>query len=369
MDQRISLIRNPDSSKSRRLLVGAIDEFCTVVSMLNFAKSFIWSIGIVVAALFSSVVSAQSASGTYTWIPTTGILTMTWTSSSFICEGPTIGTGTSTGVTITSTTMTLPAKNDIWNRPSGITGDIVGTWTYSNSTTGNIYTLTFNADGTLLLTGIIVQCGAIRSPSTQVVNNSGGPIDHVNVGNVRFSNNLSACGDGCSTGFSDVSEGTNTVVVFQTATSTPVSLGALGSFAAGNQYAVNIRNVSGNYCGELWKKRGTNSTFNSDTTRVLIASSCTGSAPSVPSAPTGLSVTARNGQVSISWNAVSGATSYRLYMATQSGVTKSNYSSLPGGMTVSGCHQPSYPKWLSQRHKILFRCDSSEFCGRECGIC
>jgi hypothetical protein len=169
------------------------------------------------------------------------------------------------------------------------------------------------------------------------------------VGNVTFTQNLSYntsfltaddgsyCGDGCSTGYFDVVAGTNNVTVYATATSAGVSIGSLGSFDAGNNYAVNIRKVSGNYCAELWRKLDTNTIFNGDTTRVLISSSCTGSAPS---APTGVSVTAGNGQVTLSWTAVSGATSYNLYMATQSGVTKSNYTTLAGGMTHTSVTSP-----------------------------
>jgi hypothetical protein len=41
-----------------------------------------------------------------------------------------------------------------------------------------------------------------------------------------------------------------------------------------------------------------------------------------PSAPTGVSATAGNAQVTISWSAVSGATSYNLYFGTTTGVTK-----------------------------------------------
>ena len=44
----------------------------------------------------------------------------------------------------------------------------------------------------------------------------------------------------------------------------------------------------------------------------------------LPSEPTGLKATAGNGQVNVSWNSVSGATSYNLYWSTMSGVTKTN---------------------------------------------
>jgi hypothetical protein len=111
----------------------------------------------------------------------------------------------------------------------------------------------------------------------QVVNNSGGDIDHVDVGSVTFRNPLSECeGTGCSTPFFDVSEGSHPVTVYQTATSPPDSLGSIGGFVAGRQYALNIRSISGSYCAELWNRpRNTNGpVFNDDTTRVLVSSSC-----------------------------------------------------------------------------------------------
>ena len=57
-----------------------------------------------------------------------------------------------------------------------------------------------------------------------------------------------------------------------------------------------------------------------------------------PSTPTSVTATAGGAQVTLSWNAASGATSYKLYMATQSGVTKSN--TLAGGMTHSNVTSP-----------------------------
>jgi hypothetical protein len=46
--------------------------------------------------------------------------------------------------------------------------------------------------------------------------------------------------------------------------------------------------------------------------------------PSAPSAPTGVSASAGDKQVTISWGAVSGATSYNIYWSGTSGVTKTN---------------------------------------------
>lgn len=57
----------------------------------------------------------------------------------------------------------------------------------------------------------------------------------------------------------------------------------------------------------------------------------------VPSAPTGLEATADDGQVTISWNEVSGATSYNIYWSTTPGVTKSTGQKIPG-VTSSYTH-------------------------------
>jgi hypothetical protein len=102
---------------------------------------------------------ATTASGTYTWNSTTGVITLNTTSSNFTCQGPSLGAETHTGVTITSTTMTWPNDNMTWSRSSGTANDIVGTWTSSDSTTGNSYTAIFNANGTVSVGGVIVTCG------------------------------------------------------------------------------------------------------------------------------------------------------------------------------------------------------------------
>ena len=51
---------------------------------------------------------------------------------------------------------------------------------------------------------------------------------------------------------------------------------------------------------------------------------------SAPSAPTGVTATAGNGQVTISWSAVSDATLYNIYWSTTSGVTKTTGTKLTG---------------------------------------
>jgi hypothetical protein len=61
---------------------------------------------------------------------------------------------------------------------------------------------------------------------------------------------------------------------------------------------------------------------------------------SIPATPTGITAVAADGQVTLSWNAVSGATSYNLYMASVTGVTKSNYTTLAAGMQHTGVTSP-----------------------------
>lgn len=56
------------------------------------------------------------------------------------------------------------------------------------------------------------------------------------------------------------------------------------------------------------------------------------SSSGVPAAPAGVSATASDSSITISWAPVSGAESYNLYMATQDGVSRGNYGSLAGGM-------------------------------------
>lgn len=54
---------------------------------------------------------------------------------------------------------------------------------------------------------------------------------------------------------------------------------------------------------------------------------------SVLQIPTGIGVTTGSGQVTIRWNSVSGATSYDLYMSSDSGLNKNNYSMKRTGVT------------------------------------
>lgn len=55
-----------------------------------------------------------------------------------------------------------------------------------------------------------------------------------------------------------------------------------------------------------------------------------GGSAAPPAAPTGVTVTPGNGQVTVAWTTVSGATSYNIYWSTTAGVTPANGTKIPG---------------------------------------
>ncbi|HEY7775330.1 MAG TPA: fibronectin type III domain-containing protein, partial [Kineobactrum sp.] len=57
-------------------------------------------------------------------------------------------------------------------------------------------------------------------------------------------------------------------------------------------------------------------------------------------APEGFSLEPDNEQLSLSWDAVSGASGYNLYYASEAGVTPANYASLSGGTRIEGVESP-----------------------------
>jgi hypothetical protein len=62
-----------------------------------------------------------------------------------------------------------------------------------------------------------------------------------------------------------------------------------------------------------------------------------GSGPGYPpGAVSGLTTTVSGGDIQVSWPAVPGAISYTVYMASTSGVTRTNVATLPGNMTHPG---------------------------------
>lgn len=78
------------------------------------------------------------------------------------------------------------------------------------------------------------------------------------------------------------------------------------------------------------------------------------STTTAPSAPTGISASAGDTQAAITWASVSGATSYNVYMAAQTGVTASNYSTLTGGMKHTGVTSPYTHTGLTNGTKYYF---------------
>ena len=76
----------------------------------------------------------------------------------------------------------------------------------------------------------------------------------------------------------------------------------------------------------------TNVTDNAQINGIAISTGGSGGAPSLPPAPTGLTATASNAQVSLAWTGSSGATSYNVY----SGTTSGGESSTPIATGITG---------------------------------
>jgi hypothetical protein len=130
----------------------------TTLKMVTRNK-FTGTIGNVQNALYNVGGQAASASGTYTFVPVSGALTLTWTSSTFPCNGPSVGVESMTVTQLTATDMTwnfgTPGDNMSFTRASGTAGNIVGgTWNGIDAGSGSTFNLTFNPDGTLGLSGV-----------------------------------------------------------------------------------------------------------------------------------------------------------------------------------------------------------------------
>ena len=102
---------------------------------------------------------SYSASGTYVYDSNTGILTFTFVSSTFPDCGPRVGVETVQVDSITETIMIWDGGDMTWTRGSGTSDDITGTWNYTDDD-GNSYNATIESNGTMSVTGEIVECGS-----------------------------------------------------------------------------------------------------------------------------------------------------------------------------------------------------------------
>jgi hypothetical protein len=99
-----------------------------------------------------------SASGTYVYDINTGVLSFTFTSSDFPDCGPYEGTEIVNVDSTSETTMIWDYGDMTWTRSSGTSGDITGSWNYTDES-GNSYDAIINDNGTMSVTGEIVECG------------------------------------------------------------------------------------------------------------------------------------------------------------------------------------------------------------------
>ena len=101
--------------------------------------------------------ATHRASGTYSFDAGSGVLTTTTTVSDFFCEGLQTGTEMFTDIVITADTLSGAGDFPTWSRsPAGAVNDIVGVWKYTDSESGDTYTLTVNSDDTFSLAAILV---------------------------------------------------------------------------------------------------------------------------------------------------------------------------------------------------------------------
>ncbi len=129
----------------------------------------------------------------------------------------------------------------------------------------------------LLIIGVLSLSAC--APITQVTNNADFLIERAMVADVEFTEHIGGCTGGCSTGFKKVPSGHNPVSVDKAASPEIIEFAELGPFRLNwwfkpKKYAVNIVTDAERVCAELWRRYQTDSTFNDDTTRVMITTVC-----------------------------------------------------------------------------------------------
>ena len=82
--------------------------------------------------------------------------------------------------------------------------------------------------------------------------------------------------------------------------------------------------------------------------------------PMYPPAPTNVSATAGNEQVTISWTSVSGATSYNVYWATSSGVSKDTYEGKIEDITTDSHLHTGLTNWTTYYYVVTAENDYGE---------
>jgi hypothetical protein len=100
-----------------------------------------------------------------------------------------------------------------------------------------------------------------------------------------------------------------------------------------------------------------------------VVAACNSSEPSGPAAaqvPTGVKASIAGGTIDLTWNGISGALGYRVYMAEVGGVTRVNVTTLQGNMTHTDLPTSfAHPAGLNPSTKFFFvvtavRADSTE---------
>lgn len=96
----------------------------------------------------SSAGPHRAAWGTYSY--TSGVLSGEFIFSTFVFNGPEIGSFEVHNVSVTSTQLVM-SDSEVWIRDNGVSGDIVGRWERTDSE-NNTHTITLDSNGSFILT-------------------------------------------------------------------------------------------------------------------------------------------------------------------------------------------------------------------------
>ncbi|MDA3790751.1 MAG: hypothetical protein PF503_19940 [Desulfobacula sp.] len=106
------------------------------------------AVGLSPATVLDSIAGPRRAAwGTYSYSPNT--LTGEFTFSTFIHNGPEIGSFEIPEISISTTQLVL--NSEVWHRGDGVAGDIVGRWERTDPD-NNYFTMTLDANGSFLYT-------------------------------------------------------------------------------------------------------------------------------------------------------------------------------------------------------------------------
>jgi len=220
---------------------------------------------------------------------------------------------------------TLPGNEGLTPFATGITGT---TFTDTGLTNGSSYYYTVAAVNSAFTSAVSNEAGGTPSASSQpdlvVTAITMSPASPVAGSHVVFTATVKNQGAGATpagtvTGVSFAIDTPNGVVSWADSYTTSIPAGTSVQLTATGGVAGNYWNAtSGSHTVTAWVDDVNRIGEGNESNNTLTSYFTIGSS-GAPSAPTGLTATAGNAQVALSWNVVSGATSYNIYRGTTAG--------------------------------------------------